>query len=132
MVIDKILIIASAIVKNEKGEILLLKRGETKTFQGHWQLPEGKLEENESPQDALVRELREELGTEINTLELERVGQSTLEAKGTKYLAFRVIFKVKLEEGPLSLSHEHSDYAWLKPDKISTLELLPGTLEAIY
>ena len=131
LIIDKVLIIASAIIENEKGEILLLKRDETKTFQGHWQLPEGKLEEKEKPQDALRRELKEELNAEADTVELENVSQSTLEAKGTKYLAFRIIFKVKLEKNKITLSHEHSDYQWINKDKMSSLELLPGTSEAI-
>ncbi len=131
MVIDKVLIIASAIIENDKGEILLLKRGETKTFQGNWQLPEGKLEENEKPKDALKRELKEELGAEVKNLSLENVSQSTMDAKGTKYLAFRIIFKVKLKEGQITLSSEHSDYQWIMPKKLTSLELLPGTSGAI-
>lgn len=131
MIIDKTLIIASAIIENEKGEILLLKRGETKTFQGHWQLPEGKLEEKEKPQDALKRELKEELDADIDTIVLENVSQATLEAKGVKYLALRIIFKVRLKESKITLSSEHSDYKWIKANKTSNLELLPGTSEII-
>lgn len=131
MVIDKTLIIASAIIKNEKEEILLLKRGETKTFQGYWQLPEGKLEEKEKPELALKRELQEELGAKVKSLELVSVTATSLEAKGTKYLAFRIIFKIKLKENKITLSHEHSDYQWIKTDKVTSLKLLPGTFEAI-
>ncbi|KKS77879.1 MAG: Mutator MutT protein [Candidatus Woesebacteria bacterium GW2011_GWB1_43_14] len=131
MVIDKVLIIASAIIKNGEQKILLLKRGKTKTFQGNWQLPEGKLEVGEKPQDALRRELKEELGAGVDTLTLENVSQSTLEAKGTKYLAFRIIFKVKLKENKITLSSEHSDYRWVNTTDIPSMVLLPGTMEAI-
>lgn len=131
MVIDKVLIIASAIIINELGELLLLERGETKTFQKHWQLPEGKLEENEKPQEALKRELKEELGADVDIMDFETVSHSTLEAKGTKYLALRIIFKVTLKENNITLSSEHSNYKWVKPDQVKSLQLLPGTTEAI-
>lgn len=131
MIIDKTLIIASAIIKNDRGEILLLKRGKTKTFKGHWQLPEGKLEEKERPQEALKREMKEELGADVDTVELYGVSQSTLEAKGVRYLALRIIFLVKLKSEKIKLSHEHSDYKWVKTNNLSNLKLLSGTLEAI-
>ncbi len=131
MIIDKTLVIASAVIKNEKDEILLLKRGKTKTFQGYWQLPEGKLEEKEKPQEALRREIKEELGVEVGSLELDGVSQSTLEAKGIKYLAFRIIFNVELRDDKISLSEEHSAYRWIDPEKASDLELLPGISEVL-
>ena len=131
MKIDKTLIIASAIIKNKKSEILLLKRGGTKTFQSHWQLPEGKLEENENPREALRREVKEELGLDVESVELNGVGQSILKAKGVTYLSLRLIFLVKAKTKKIILSPEHSDYKWVKPNKITRFELLPGTLEAI-
>lgn len=132
MIIDKTLIIASAIIKNNKGEILLLKRGETKTFQNYWQLPEGKLEKKEKPITALKREIKEELGAEVKQLKLGAgVSQSELEAKGIKYLSFRIIFPVKLKTNYITLGSEHSDYQWIHPKKIKGLALLPGTREAI-
>ncbi len=76
--LDTILTIASAVIRNDNDEILLLKREGTKTFQGCWQLPEGKLEENEKPQDALRREIREELGVDVDTSELKNVNLNTL------------------------------------------------------
>jgi 8-oxo-dGTP diphosphatase len=131
MKIDKVLILASAIIKNKSGEVLLLKRGETKTFQSHWQLPEGKLEEKESPQEALKREVKEELGLDVNSAKLSGVNQSMLEAKGITYLVIRIIFLVKIQNKKIILSGEHSDYAWVKLSKIPKIKFLPGTLESI-
>lgn len=131
MKIDKTLIIASAIIKNERGEILLLKRGKTKTFQAHWQFPEGKLRKNENPREALRREVKEELGLDINAAELIRVSRSTLKAKGVTYLALRIIFLVKVKTKKIILSHEHTDYKWVKPSEIVRFKLLPGTLKVI-
>ena len=131
MVIDKVLIIASAIIKNDKGELLLLERGETKTFQKHWQLPEGKLEAGENPQEALTRELQEEINAETVSLELLAVNATPLEAKGAKYLAFRIIFDAKIKVDKIKLSDEHLNYKWEKKEDIKNLQLLPGTSEAI-
>lgn len=132
MNIDKILILSSAVIKNKKNEILLLKRGETKTFQGHFQLPEGKLEENEIPFNALKRELKEELGISIKSADLKVVSETALHAKGVKYLAFRLIYQVKIPATKkIKLSPEHSLYIWIKKNEIGNLKLLPGTKEAI-
>lgn len=131
MKIDKVLVIATAIIKNKRGEILILKRGKTKTFQSYWQLPEGKLEGKEKPQEALKREIKEELGLGINSAELNGVSQSVLEAKGVTYLAIRIIFLVKIQNKKIILSNEHSDYIWVGLDKMARFKFLPSTLEVI-
>lgn len=132
MNIDNVLTIASAVIRNKKNEILLLKRGETKTFQNHWQLPEGKLEENELPLDALIREIKEELSAEIKRAELKATTHTALEAKRIKYLAFRLIYSAELSNPKdIKLSTEHSEYEWFKKNDLNNLELLPGTKEAI-
>ena len=60
---------ASAVVQDDAGRILLGRRaGEPEA--GKWDLPGGFLEEGEHPLDALLRELREETGVEIEPLEL--------------------------------------------------------------
>lgn len=132
MNIDKVLIIASAIIKNKKNEILLLKRKETKTFQNCWQFPEGKLEDEESPLYALRREIKEEIRAKIKSAELKTISQTTLHAKGIKYLAFRLIYQVKLFNAKdIKLSSEHSEYGWFNEKDFNNLKLLPGTKEAI-
>lgn len=132
MNIDKVLTITSAVIKNSKNKILLLKRGETKTFQNYFQLPEGKLEEKESPHDALKREIKEELDAKIKRAELKAIYHTTLEARGIKYLAFRLIYTVELTNSQnIKLSPEHSEYSWFKLNDLINLKLLPGTKEAI-
>lgn len=51
----------AALVQNEGGEILLVRRG-VEPKKGHWALPSGFIEQNESPEEAVLRELREETG----------------------------------------------------------------------
>lgn len=130
MVIDQIRFVASAIIQNENDEILLLQRSTKSSFSGFWQLPEGKLEEGEKPQEALERELKEEIGVETVSLELLAVKATPLEAKGIKYLAFRIIFNAKIKTNEIKLSNEHINYRWVKKKEVKDMKLLPGILEA--
>jgi 8-oxo-dGTP diphosphatase len=58
---------ASAVVRNDAGQILLVRRGDT----GRWSLPAGMIDPGEQPADAVVREVLEETGVRV---EIERVG----------------------------------------------------------
>ena len=56
---------AVGIIVNQKGDCLLSRRPEGKTFAGFWEFPGGKIEPSESAQEALVRELQEELNIDV-------------------------------------------------------------------
>lgn len=58
-------VVAAALVDGE-GRILLQKRSAHRAMAGLWEFPGGKVEEGERPEPALVRELREELGIEVD------------------------------------------------------------------
>ena len=59
-----VLVSAVALIDAD-GRVLLSKRPEGKTMAGLWEFPGGKVEEKETPEDALIRELKEELGLDI-------------------------------------------------------------------
>ncbi|QDH70944.1 Nudix family hydrolase [Marilutibacter alkalisoli] len=56
--------VVAAVIRDARGRVLLTRRTEGKDFAGRWEFPGGKRKRGESPEDALVRELREELGIE--------------------------------------------------------------------
>ena len=60
--------VAAAVILRADGKFLLAQRPPGKAYAGYWEFPGGKIEEGESSQDALRRELREELGIEAVTL----------------------------------------------------------------
>jgi 8-oxo-dGTP diphosphatase len=62
---NPVLTVVAAAIVNPMGEILLSRRPEGKPMAGMWEFPGGKLEEGESPEEALVRELREEIGIDV-------------------------------------------------------------------
>ena len=60
----RILVVAVALIDPD-GRVLLAKRPEGKALAGLWEFPGGKIEENERPEAALIRELKEELGINV-------------------------------------------------------------------
>lgn len=61
--------VAVAIIYNQENKILITKRGYNSTHPGKWELPGGKIINNETPEHALYREIKEEVGLFINSYE---------------------------------------------------------------
>lgn len=68
--IPTMLIVAAAALQNSEGLFLLQKRPQGRAMAGLWEFPGGKIEANESPESALVRELQEELAITVKTEDL--------------------------------------------------------------
>ncbi|MFN8971783.1 MAG: NUDIX domain-containing protein, partial [Alphaproteobacteria bacterium] len=61
----KIVTVVAAALIDPDGRVLLAQRPESKAMAGLWEFPGGKLEPGETPEAALIREMREELGIEL-------------------------------------------------------------------
>ena len=72
------------------GRVLISKRPDGKTMAGLWEFPGGKVENTETPEEALIREIREELGLDINDAEIIRTNSTGLVIYNPKNLAERV------------------------------------------
>lgn len=127
MVIDKVLVISTSIIKNLKDQVLLVQRSNKSSYPNFWQLVEGKLEEKESPEEALRREVKEEIGVSVVQLEMKTVLFNEIEAKGLKYLCFRVIYKATISSDKIRISDEHINFGWFGKEEALKLSLLPGT-----
>lgn len=62
-----VLLVAACALIDVDGRVLIARRPEGKTMAGLWEFPGGKVEPGETPEDAVIRELREELGIETKT-----------------------------------------------------------------
>ena len=131
MNIDKVLVISTAIIRDSKDQILLIKRSKKSSYPDYWQLVEGKMENGESPEEAISREVTEETKTQVDSLKLKSVYHNEIEAKGLKYLCFRVVFNVVTISNDIKLSDEHTDFGWFNKKTIDKLSLLPGTKEIL-
>ena len=125
----KIIRVVAAIIKatNEAGETIIFatQRGYG-DFKGGWEFPGGKIEEGETPQEALVREIREELETEIVVGELI----DTIEYDYPTFHLSMDCFWAEIVSGDLVLK-EHEAAKWLTCDELDSVEWLPADITLI-
>lgn len=131
MNIDKVLVIATSVIKNAKGQVLLVQRSKKSTYPGYWQLVEGKMENDEPPNETIVREVKEEIGVQTTKLKLISVFHNKIKAKGLRHLCFRIVFNVMIPSNNIKISDEHVDFGWFNKETIGKLSLLPGTKEIL-
>ncbi len=121
--------VVAAIIKavNEKGEpIIFASQRGYGDFKGGWEFPGGKIEEGETPQDALKREIMEELETEIVVGELI----DTIEYDYPTFHLSMDCFWAEIVSGDLVLK-EHEAAKWLTKVELDSVEWLPADITLI-
>ena len=116
-------VVAAIIVDGEK--IFATQRGYG-DFKGGWEFPGGKIEAEETPQEALIREIKEELDVEIEVGEL-------LDVVEYDYPQFHLsmdCFICKIKSGEMVLK-EHEAAKWLTKDTLDSVAWLPADLGVI-
>lgn len=118
MSMKTIKVVAAIIIEN--GNVFATQRGYGE-FKDGWEFPGGKVEANETPEDALVREIKEELDTEIEVLEL----LDTVEYDYPKFHLSMECFVCKMKSGDLILK-EHEAAKWLTKETLDSVDWLPA------
>ena len=118
-----IVVVAAIIVRD--GRIFATQRGYG-DWKDWWEFPGGKVEPGESPEDALKREIREELATEIEVDEL----LTTVEYDYPKFHLTMHCYLCTIISGDLSLL-EHEDARWLAIDELDSVKWLPADKDVI-
>ncbi|MGW1071354.1 (deoxy)nucleoside triphosphate pyrophosphohydrolase [Streptomyces sp. NPDC002537] len=120
---DVRVVVAGAVF--DRGRLLAARRSAPPELAGRWELPGGKLEPGESPEQALVRELREELGVEAEPM--ERVpGEWPLRPP----YVLRV-WTVKLVAGEARPLLDHDELRWLPPERVGDVDWLDEDRPAV-
>lgn len=115
--------IKGVLVKN--GQILLVKNE-----RNEWELPGGRIEIGESPEQCLKREMYEELKIDIKILNI--IGTRLFEVIQEQYV-FLVAFLCEMaeENETIEISEEHIDYKWFKVEKLPRNQLPKEYIELI-
>ena len=122
---NKSIVVVAAVIFDEQGRIFATQRGYGE-WKDWWEFPGGKIEAGETPQQALLREIREELDAEIEIGELLR----TIEYDYPTFHLTMHCFKCKLAENHLTLL-EHKSAKWLITNDLQSVQWLPADEEII-
>lgn len=124
---SKVVHVAAAILQQHNGEFLLASRPAGKPWAGWWEFPGGKIEVNETPEHALIRELQEELGitpTQIQPWIIRRYDYPATHDSEAKTVLLHFYFVTKWQ-GEIT-AHEGQQFAWQNPQNISVSPVLPA------
>lgn len=116
--------VVAAIIRHD-GKILATQRGYG-DFAGGWEFPGGKIEPGETPEEAIVREIQEELDATI-AVDFHLV---TIDHDYPKFHLHMACFVSHVAEGHLEL-HEHSSARWVDENTIDDVDWLPADLKVV-
>lgn len=116
-------VVAAVIRKDDK--IFATQRGYGE-FKDGWEFPGGKIEDGESPEQALAREIKEELDTDINVGDLI----DTIEYDYPNFHLSMDCFWCEILQGELELK-EHESARWLSKEKLYSVDWLPADIGLI-
>ena len=116
----ELLSIAIGILRNTKNEVLLGKRTKGSLI-GYWEFPGGKIESNETPEEALFREFQEELGVEIGRSKKMESISYQYDHYDVLLMPFKIIDYVGYPAGL-----EGQELMWCATDQLKEIEILPA------
>jgi len=118
--------VAVAVIQRADGAVLLGQRPAGKPYAGWWEFPGGKVEPGETVEQALIREIDEELGLRVHR-STPWVTRRFVYPHATVRLHFRLVRDFDGE----ARSREGQAFAWLHPDRIDVAPMLPATVPVL-
>ena len=117
-----LLLVAACALVDPDGRVLIARRPEGKALSGKWEFPGGKVEAGESPEAAVVRELREELGVEPCEQCLQSFAFASQRLETGRHLLMP-LFICRRWDGFVD-PKEGQQVAWVRPGKLAGYDLL--------
>ncbi len=124
--------VLNVIVTHEDNVLMVQRSEDLKFYPGYWHCIAGFLDDDQSIEEKVAEELREELGWDANDFTVVKRGQARIdesERYSKTYLVVPVLVEAK--SNAVKLDWEASDAKWFAPGEIKALKLLPGFLETL-
>ena len=122
------LVVSVALIDNND-QILISKRPNKKHLSGYWEFPGGKVEKNETPENAIIREVKEELDVDINNKCIAPLSFSEFDYK--KFQLLLLLYVCRRWEGkPKSM--EKNEIKWVKANSLRKFKMPPADDSLIY
>lgn len=118
-------IVTAAIIEKDD-RILIAQREGGSHMEYKWEFPGGKLEPGETPEECIVREIKEELDMKIEVLDIYKVVQFKYMEKDILLLAY----KCRLLEGE-GKTIECNDFRWVKRDELNNFDFVPADVAIV-
>ena len=118
--------VSMGIILDSEGKILIAQRNLQKNFGGMWEFPGGKQEANESPEQALIRELKEELSIEVEVLR----SFPAYDYKDEKIKISFYPIQCKIVGGKI-VNNEHEDVKFISLAEIDNFEFAPPDYKTV-
>ncbi|WLG25993.1 (deoxy)nucleoside triphosphate pyrophosphohydrolase [Pseudomonas lurida] len=113
----------AAAVAHLDGKILITRRAPGQNLEGLWEFPGGKLEHEESPQECIIRELREELGVE--SVAGEVLTTTTYSYPGGEIELIAISVELQSTQFTLQV---HDRFEWVRPQELLRYDLAPADI----
>ena len=125
----QLIIVASVALINSDNQILIAQRPKDKHLSGLWEFPGGKVEKNESPENTLIRELKEELNVNLNQKCVAPLTFSEFDYKEFNLLLLLYVCR-RWDGDPESM--ENNPIKWVKSNELKEYKMPPADDSLIY
>ena len=117
-------VVALAMRHIQTGHFMLARRGPNSSGAGQWEFPGGKIETDETNEQALIREIQEELSFDIKGLNLKLIAENTHDYGHRKIHI--ILYLIEVESRPLFVLLDHDQLEWYDLKNIEKLNLSFG------
>ena len=113
--------VVAAVIQNEEGKILIAQRNLKKSQGGLWEFPGGKIEPNETKEEAIIREIKEEMDIDIETKKF--IDQKIFNYPDKDINLITI--ECKQIKGDIKLN-EHEDFKWVNKNELKNFNFAPA------
>ncbi|PWD98783.1 (deoxy)nucleoside triphosphate pyrophosphohydrolase [Marinilabilia rubra] len=120
------MITVTAAIIQKGAKILITRRAPGKHLAGYWEFPGGKLDQNETEQECLAREIQEELNI---TIQVDEFYRENIHQYANKQILLKA-FKCSLVSGDIIL-RDHDKMAWINNNELTNYEFAPADIPIV-